>query len=214
MARKKKNRKIKKVQTTSNNKSWLNRVITNPVVIIIFFITIITNTANIISSIDTLLSKYKDFWVWFGSSAQFSGKWTNSSEGYIDIIPRIILKNESDFTINVELRVKDHQVTGVINSSAFLDFCNHLEQPENLRVDIKLICNMQSNMLLAGNKSPLKSNFDAEVFNYISGKKLIYATLHFKVSNEELEITNKNIGVYSLFFPNKAFLIKEPEFVD
>lgn len=38
MARKKKNRKIKKVQTTSNNKSWLNRVITNPVVIIIFLL--------------------------------------------------------------------------------------------------------------------------------------------------------------------------------
>lgn len=217
MARKKK-RNIKQVQIKTNSKSWFNRLMNSRMTVVIFisFILIsIINLATIISSIDTLQSKYNDFWIWFGSSERFTGKWNNSSEGYIDgIYPGTILKNDSDIMISVDLKVKDHQVTGVIVSSFFIDSCINSTKSKDFKANMKLFCETLSHMLLIGNKSPFKNNFDAEVFNYESGKKILYATLHFNISNEELEITNKNIGKYSSFFPNKAFLIKEPEFVD
>ncbi|WP_368925377.1 hypothetical protein [Proteus mirabilis] len=167
---------------------------------------VITNLGNLISTIDTFSGKINNFYTWLGESSQFSGNWSNNTEGYIDgIVPDILLENKRDDIINLNLDVKDFIVEGDIHSDFREKVCDKIEK--NQRSMCKIIASTP--FIIEGEKSPFMNSFDAYVYEYRNGKKIIIAILNMKInSDNSMKITNSMSTQESNTFPREIYLIK------
>lgn len=135
---------------------------------------------------DKVLENINSFRQWHGSSTELSGKWTNSTEGWVD---ESKWHGEKHPFMEIELTVKNYEAEGTITTKKI---------KETLPFDFALF---------RGKKSYFSNTVDGVAFEYILGKETILGTMSLSL-NDDGELIVIDSKKSRSIFPQKTILWK------
>ncbi|MHC6141619.1 hypothetical protein ACXJY3_18415 [Morganella morganii] len=135
---------------------------------------------------DKALENINSFRQWHGSSPELTGKWTNSTEGWVD--ERKWHGDKYPF-MEIELTVENYEAEGTISTKKI---------KEILPFDF---------VLFRGKKSYFSNTIDGVAFDYILGKEVILGTISLSLNDDGELIVIDSERAPSIF-PKKTILWK------
>jgi len=160
---------------------------------------VIASSLFMVATIDSkqIIDNYDLAKEWVMSSPVLEGSWSTSypGEDFEGLSENKWL--ESPKQTVVEISVDGNDISGIISTPQIREFIDNTPQ-------------MVDYFLLEGHRQFFRRTFEARVYEYIGGKKYVFAILNFTLEDGRLLMADFSPGM-SKFVPQEAILIKRSD---